>query len=68
MLVLARKPNQSIHIGEDVRIVVVQIRSGRVRLGIEAPAHVRVRRNEVPSLAADSVELEFELATAAETD
>ena len=47
MLVLARKPNETILIGDDVRIVVVQIQAGRVRLGIEAPPEVRIRRNEI---------------------
>ena len=62
MLVLARKPNESIHIGEEVRIVVVQIRPGRVRLGIEAPSHVRIRRSEVAPLGeAETVEFEFAL-------
>lgn len=47
MLVLARKLGESIRIGENVRITVIQIRSGRVRLGIEAPAHVRIHRSEI---------------------
>lgn len=60
MLVLARKPNESIQIGEEVRVVVVQIRPGRVRLGIEAPANVRIRRSEVAPLdGAETVEFEF---------
>ena len=48
MLVLARKPNETILIGDDVRIVVVQLQAGRVRLGIEAPPEIRIRRNEIP--------------------
>ncbi|MFN0055890.1 MAG: carbon storage regulator [Planctomycetales bacterium] len=47
MLVLARKTSESIWMGDDVRITVVQIQGGRVRLGIEAPPHVRIRREEV---------------------
>jgi carbon storage regulator len=47
MLVLARKLGESIRIGDDVRITVIQIRSGRVRLGIEAPGHVRIHRSEI---------------------
>ncbi len=46
MLVLARKRNESIMIGQ-IRITVVEIRGGTVRLGIEAPKHVLVYRREV---------------------
>jgi len=47
MLVLTRKMNQSIVIGEDVRIVVVAIERDQVKLGIEAPRDVTVHRSEV---------------------
>src|SRR5690348_1181995 len=46
MLVLARKLHESIRVGDEVRIIIVEIRPGRVRLGIEAPPHVRIRREE----------------------
>lgn len=47
MLVLARKANQSIVIGEDIRIVVLGINGDRVRLGIEAPSDVSIIREEI---------------------
>ena len=47
MLVLTRKPNQAIMIGDDVRIVVVSVDRDQVRLGIEAPRTVSVHRAEV---------------------
>ncbi len=47
MLVLTRKPNQSIVIGDDVRIVVVSIEGDQVKLGIEAPRELTVHRSEV---------------------
>ena len=47
MLVLTRKPNQAIVIGDDVRIVVVSVDRDQVRLGIEAPREVTVHRAEV---------------------
>jgi len=47
MLVLTRRTNQSIVIGEDVVITVVEIRGEQVRLGISAPRHVSVYREEV---------------------
>jgi len=47
MLVLSRKKNESIIIGEDVTIVVVEIRGNKVRLGVEAPKEIPVHRREV---------------------
>ena len=48
MLVLSRKKNESIIIGEGlVKICVVEIRGDKVRLGIEAPSDVSVHRREV---------------------
>ena len=47
MLVLSRKLNQAIMIGDDVRITVVEIRDDQVRLGISAPREVPVYREEV---------------------
>jgi carbon storage regulator len=47
MLVLCRRPVESIRIGDSIVITVVEIRSGRIRLGIEAPDNVRIRRGEV---------------------
>ena len=47
MLVLSRKLNQSIMIGDDVRIVVVSVDRDTVKLGIEAPRAIPVHRSEV---------------------
>lgn len=47
MLVLSRKKNESIVIGDNITVVVVEIRGDKVRLGIEAPTEVSVHRNEV---------------------
>jgi len=47
MLVLTRHANQSIMIGEDVVITVLEVRGEQVRLGIRAPRSVDVHREEV---------------------
>jgi len=47
VLVLSRKPNQSIMIGNDIRILVVELDGDHVKLGIEAPRDVPVHRFEV---------------------
>ncbi len=47
MLVLTRKSNQSIMIGDDIEISVLSIMGEKVRIGIQAPRDVPVFRNEV---------------------
>jgi carbon storage regulator len=47
MLVLTRKVNQSIIIGDDVEVVVLEVRGEQVRLGIRAPKDVSVHRKEI---------------------
>lgn len=47
MLVLTRKTDEQIMIGDEIKITLVQIRGNRVRLGIEAPRDVRVVRSEL---------------------
>jgi carbon storage regulator len=47
MLVLTRKPGEEIVIGEKIRIMVVAVSAGKVRLGITAPADVVVDRLEI---------------------
>ena len=47
MLVLSRKKSESIVINDDVVITVVEVRGDKVRLGIQAPQEVPVRRNDL---------------------
>ena len=47
MLVLTRKPDQSIMIGSEIEITVLEVRGEQVRLGIRAPRNVTVHRKEV---------------------
>jgi len=47
MLVLSRKLNEEIVIGGDVRVRIVHVGEGKVRIGIEAPATVGIRRGEL---------------------
>lgn len=47
MLVLSRHKDESIVIGDDVLITVVEIRGDKVRLGIDAPRDVSIHREEV---------------------
>lgn len=47
MLTLDRKPGTQIIIGNDIVLTVVEVRGGRVKIGIDAPKEVRIRRGEV---------------------
>ena len=47
MLVLSRRADESLFIGDDIKITVLDIRGGQVRLGITAPESVKVHREEV---------------------
>lgn len=47
MLVLTRRANQSIMIGADVVVTVLEVRGDQVRIGIDAPRSISVHREEV---------------------
>jgi carbon storage regulator len=47
MLILSRKTDEVVMIGDEIRLVIVDIRDGRVRLGIDAPPEVPVHRLEI---------------------
>ncbi|MDR2101267.1 MAG: carbon storage regulator CsrA [Treponema sp.] len=47
MLILSRKTNEKIMIGEDVSISIIEIRGDQVRIGVDAPKTVKVFRQEV---------------------
>jgi carbon storage regulator len=47
MLVLTRKAGESIVIGSDIRVTVLEMQGRQIRLGIDAPADVSVHRGEV---------------------
>ncbi len=54
MLVLARKTDESIHIGDDIVIKVISIDKGVVKLGIDAPRDVNIIRSELLEDVKDS--------------
>lgn len=47
MLVLSRRVGERLMIGEDIVITVIDVRNDGVRIGIDAPRHVRVHRAEI---------------------
>ena len=47
MLILTRKSGQSVHIGDEIKITVIEIKGNQVRIGVDAPRHVAVHREEI---------------------
>tara|TARA_B100001063_G_C16681922_1_gene512237 strand:+ start:984 stop:1160 length:177 start_codon:yes stop_codon:yes gene_type:complete len=47
LLVLSRKQHQSLVIGDDIKITVLELKGNQVRLGIEAPESVIIHREEI---------------------
>ena len=47
MLVLGRRTGENIRIGDDIKVIVLEVRGGQIKLGIEAPLHVQVHREEI---------------------
>jgi len=47
MLILTRKPGESITIGDDIKITVLDIKGSQLRIGIQAPKHLMVHREEI---------------------
>ena len=66
MLVLSRKVGERIWIGEEIAITVVRISGGSVRIGIEAPNHLPVLREELKQSQRASMHTDQEIAAAKE--
>ena len=47
MLILTRRLNQTVHIGDEITFTVVGVQAGVVRIGVEAPREVPVHREEI---------------------
>ncbi|MDG4813617.1 carbon storage regulator CsrA [Hydrogenovibrio sp. 3SP14C1] len=65
MLVLTRRAGETLMIGDNIKVTVVGIKSGQVRLGIEAPKEVQIQReelllknNQAENVTAESLDIE----------
>lgn len=47
MLILTRKPGESLYIGDDIKITIVEIKGHQIRVGIDAPRDIKIHREEV---------------------
>jgi carbon storage regulator len=68
VLVLSRRTGESINIGDDIVVTVLEVRGDVVRVGIDAPRSVRVHREEVYRELAAANRAAAEASAKAETD
>ncbi len=47
MLILSRRESECIHLGDDIVLTIVRVSGEKVRIGVEAPPHVKILRNEL---------------------
>jgi len=47
MLILTRRMNETLMVGDDVRVTVLGINGNQVRIGVQAPRHIPVHRQEI---------------------
>lgn len=47
MLILTRKPGESLYIGDEIKVTIVEIKGNQIRVGIEAPVNLRIYREEI---------------------
>ncbi len=67
MLVLSRRVDERIQIGDDIQITIVRLENGRVKIGIDAPPHVSIRRSELATLPCDASSPELQTSFAVVT-
>ena len=47
MLILSRRESESIHLGDDIVVTIVRVNGDKVRIGVQAPSHVKILRTEL---------------------
>ena len=55
MLILTRKSGESFFIGDEIEVTVFDIQSDKIRIGINAPEHVRIVRKEIKEIKDENV-------------
>ncbi|MEQ1825291.1 MAG: carbon storage regulator [Pirellula sp.] len=47
MLILSRRESERVHLGDDIVLTIVRVNGDKVRIGVEAPSHVKILRTEL---------------------
>ncbi len=58
MLVITRQPGDSILIGEDIKVIILEVSGDKIKIGIDAPRSVRIMRSEVLDTEKSNLEAE----------
>ena len=53
MLILSRRESERVHLGDDIVLTIVRVNGDKVRIGVEAPPHVKILRTELGVNAQD---------------
>ena len=65
MLVITRQPGDSILIGEDIKVIILEVSGDKIKIGIDAPRSVRIMRSEVLDTEKSNQEAELSGGTQA---
>jgi carbon storage regulator len=47
MLILSRRESERVHLGDDIVLTIVRVNGDKVRIGVEAPSHIKILRTEL---------------------
>lgn len=47
MLILSRRPGESLHVGDDIKITILSVRGQQIKVGLDVPDHMPVYREEI---------------------
>lgn len=47
MLILSRRPGESVHVGDDIKITILSIKGQQIKIGLDVPEHMPVYREEL---------------------
>lgn len=47
MLILSRRPGESLHLGDDIKITILSVKGQQIKLGLDVPEHMPVYREEI---------------------
>jgi carbon storage regulator len=47
MLILSRRESERVHLGDDIILTIVRVNGDKVRIGVEAPSHIKILRTEL---------------------
>ncbi|MBX7137156.1 MAG: carbon storage regulator CsrA [Oligoflexia bacterium] len=68
MLILTRKPGESLYIGDHIKVIIVEIKGNQIRVGIDAPAEFRIYREEIYLQILEENKKAAEASMAADSD